>query len=198
MKGLALAKRPDLKSLEAEKAKGDAEVDLARAGQIPNVTVEIGYQRENSAIDVNGEEIKDGIISVGMKFSVPIPLFDRNQAGIREARAKKESAVSRYLFTRLSIEREVESAYARLTSAEKSVSIYGKDIIPQLEENLKLIQEAYRIGEVGILAVIEEQKKFFEINDSYLTALYSRQTALVKLETALGGELSAMTDGGEN
>jgi cobalt-zinc-cadmium efflux system outer membrane protein len=42
---------------------------------------------------------------------------------------------------------------------------------------------------VGILTVIEEQKKFFEVNDGYLTALYNRQTALVKLESAVGAEL---------
>jgi len=43
-----------------------------------------------------------------------------------------------------------------------------------------MVQEAYRLGEVGILTVIEEQKKFFEVNDGYLAALYNRQTALDK------------------
>ena len=197
LKGLALAKRPDLKALEAEKAKGDAEVALARAERIPNVTVGVGYQRENSAIDVAGEEIKSRDNLIGMKVSIPIPLFDRNQAGIREAKARKGSAENRYAFTRLTIEREVESAFARLTTAEKSLSIYTKDIIPQLEENLKLVQEAYRLGEVGILTVIEEQKKFFEVNDGYLTALYNRQTALVKLESAVGTDFNMEFAGGE-
>ncbi|MEI8354998.1 MAG: TolC family protein [Deltaproteobacteria bacterium] len=196
LKGLALAKRPDLKALEAEKAKADAEVVLARAERIPNVTVGIGYQRENSAIDVAGEEIKSRDNLIGMKVSIPIPLFDRNQAGIREAKARKGSAENRYAFNRLTIEREVEAAFARLSIAEKSLSIYTKDIIPQLEENLKLVQDAYRLGEVGILTVIEEQKKFFEVNDGYLTALYTRQTAMVKLETAVDADLNMEITGG--
>ncbi|HEX9022249.1 MAG TPA: TolC family protein, partial [Geobacteraceae bacterium] len=191
LKGKALSGRPDLKSLEAEKARGEAETALARAERFPNITVGIGYQRENSAIDVSGEEIKSRDNLIAMKLSIPIPLFDRNQAGIREARARKESAESRYSFARLAVEREVEAAYARLTAAEKSLAIYAKEIIPQLEENLKLVQEAYRLGEVGILTVIEEQKKFFEVNDGYLTALHDRQAALVKLESVTaftGGE----------
>ncbi|MCM2357166.1 MAG: TolC family protein, partial [Geobacteraceae bacterium] len=75
--------------------------------------------------------------------------------------------------------------------------IYAKNIIPQLEENLALVQEAYRLGEVGILTVIEEQKKFFEVNDGYLTALYNRQTALAKLEAAVGADISLEISGGE-
>jgi cobalt-zinc-cadmium efflux system outer membrane protein len=81
--------------------------------------------------------------------------------------------------------------------AEKALSIYAKDIIPQLEENLKLVQEAYRLGEVGILTVIEEQKKFFEVNDGYLSVLYNRQTALAKLEAAVGADVSLEIYGGE-
>ncbi|MDD5167578.1 MAG: TolC family protein, partial [Syntrophales bacterium] len=100
------------------------------------------------------------------------------------------------LFTRKSVEGDVEAAYARLTTADRALSIYSRDILPQLEENLKLVQEAYRLGEVGILSVIEEQKKFIEVSDGYLTALYSRQSALVKLESAVGMELSPETGGG--
>ena len=91
----------------------------------------------------------------------------------------------------------MESALARLTTAEKSLSIYTRDILPQLEENLKLVQEAYRLGEVGILTVIEEQKKFFEVNDGYLAALYNRQTALVKLESVVGTDFNMDFAGGE-
>jgi cobalt-zinc-cadmium efflux system outer membrane protein len=193
LKVAALAARPDLKALAAEREKGEAETALARAERIPNLTVGIGYQRENSAIDVSGEEVKSRDNLIALKLSIPIPLFDRNQAGVREAQAKKLSAESRYDFGRLAVEREVETAYARLLAAEKSVSIYAKGIIPQLEENLKLTQEAYRLGEVGILTVIEEQKKFFEVNEGYLVALHARQTALAKLESVTVTGL----DGGE-
>jgi cobalt-zinc-cadmium efflux system outer membrane protein len=197
LKRLALAKRPDLRAMEAEKAKGDAEISLALAERIPNVSLGLGYQHENSAIDVSGEEIKSRDNLIGLKLSIPIPLFDRNQAGVMEAKARKGSAENRYLYAQKVVEREVESALARLTTADKSVAIYAKDIIPQLEENLKLIQEAYQLGEVGILTVIEEQKKYFEVNDGYLSALYNRQAALVKLEAVVGGDLNMEITGGE-
>lgn len=190
LKSMALAKRPDIKALEAEKAKNDAEITLAHADRIPNITAGLGYQWENTAIEVGGVEGRSRDNLIGLKLSIPIPLFDRNQAGIREAQARKGSAENRCLHARRTIEREVETAYARLAAAEKSHMIYAKDIIPQLEENLKLVQEAYRLGEVGILSVIEEQKKFFEVNDGYLSALHGRKVAIIKLESAVAVDLA--------
>lgn len=189
--------RPDFMALEAEKAKNEAEITLAQAERIPNVTAGISYQRENTAIEVGGVEGKSRDNLIGLKVSIPIPLFDRNQAGIQEARARKGSADNRYLSARRAIEREVEAAYARLAASEKSLAIYREDIIPQLEENLKLIQEAYKLGEVGILTVIEEVKKFSEVNEAYLAAQYNLQTALVKLDSATGNDIAIETQGGK-
>lgn len=195
LKTLALDKRPDLWAATAEKNKGEAEVSLAEAERLPNVTAGIGIGWERSVTSLGGLEERNTDYLIGLKLSVPITVFDRNQAGIKEALAKKSSAEIRQQFIRQNIEREVESVYWRLTTAEKSLNIYAREIIPQLTENLKLVQEAYRLGEVGILAVIEEQKKFIEVNDSYLTALYNRNSAGAKLEAAVGVELQK-DDGG--
>jgi cobalt-zinc-cadmium efflux system outer membrane protein len=190
LKQLAHEKRPDLKALEAEKSREESDIILAQAEGIPNITAGLALRRDTSAIEVGGVEGKDTDYIIGLKLSMPIPLFDKNQAGVQEARARRNSTESRLSAAGRNIEREVETAYANLLNAEKVLSLYKSNIIPQLEENLKLTQEAYRLGEVGILAVIQEQKKFFEVSDGYLTALHDRQTALVKLESAVASDLS--------
>jgi len=195
LKAMALKNRPDLQVMETEKSKGEAELSLAQAERLPNVTAGVGLSWERSETSLGGLQERNSDYLIGLKLSVPLQFFDQNQAGIREAQARKSSAETRQAFVRQSIEREVEAAHARLASAEKSLNIYAKDIIPQLTENLKLVQEAYRLGEVGILAVIEEQKKFIDVNDGYLTALYSWNTAVAKLEAAVGVELKKV-DGG--
>ena len=196
LKALALKNRPDLQALASEKNKGEAELTLAQAERLPNVTAGIAFSRERSLTSVGGGmDDRSTDYLIGLKLSVPIPSFDRNQAGIKEAQTRKSSAEIRQASVRQSIEREVEAAHARLAAAEKAANIYAKEILPQLTENLKLVQEAYRLGEVGILAVIEEQKKFVEVNDAYLTALYNRNSAVAKLEAAVGVELKK-EDGG--
>lgn len=195
LKKQALENRHDLKVLKSEIEKAEAEVLLARADRLPNVTVGAGYTREHTLTSLGGLEEKNTNNLLGLKVSFPLPLFDRNQAGQQLASARRNSTESRYLFALQSIEREVEAAHARLNSAQKAVALYRTGILPQLEENLKLVQEAYQLGEVAIMAVIEEQKKFIDVNDSYLTALYNRNSAAAKLEAAVGLELQKV-DGG--
>lgn len=190
LKELAHDKRPDLKALEAEKGRGESDIALAQAEGIPNLTAGLALRRDATAMEIGGIEGKDTAYTIGLKLSMPIPVFDRNQASVQEAKAKRNSTESRLTAAVRTAEREVETAYASLLNAEKVFSLYKSNIIPQLDENLKLTQEAYRLGEVGILSVIQEQKKFFEVSDGYLMAIYDRQAALVKLESAVATELS--------
>ena len=196
LKSMALKNRPDLRALESEISKGEAEVTLALAERIPNLTAGIAVSRESTLTSVGALDDRSTDYLIGLKLSVPIPFFDQNQAALKEARIRKSSAGIRQASVRQSIEREVEGAHTRLATAEKSLNIYTMEIIPQLLENLKLVQEAYRLGEVGILAVLEEQKKFSEVSEGYLSALYSRNAALAKLEAAVGIELNKF-DGGK-
>lgn len=189
LKQLAQGKRPDIKVLEAERSRGESDCILAQAESIPNITAGLSLKRDTTAMEIGGIEGKDTAYSIGFKLSIPIPVFDKNQAGVQEARARRSSTESRLTAATRNAEREIETAYASLQNADKVLSLYKDTIILQLEENLQLTQEAYRLGEIDILAVIQEQKKFFEINDSYLTALHDRQAALVKLETAVATEL---------
>ena len=190
LKQLAHAQRPDVKALEAEKERNDADIVLARSEAVPNLTAGLAVKRDTTSIEVGGVEVKDTDYTIGFKLSMPIPVFDKNQAGVQEARAKRSSTESRLLAASRNVEREVETAYASYLNSEKVLSLYKTNIIPQLEENLTLSQEAYRLGEVGILAVIQEQKKFFDVSEGYLMALHDRQAALVKLETAVATELT--------
>ncbi|MSM38582.1 MAG: TolC family protein [Geobacter sp.] len=190
LKQLAFAKRPDLKALEAEKSKGDAEIALAQSEAIPNLTAGLAFRRDTTSMEIGGVEGKDTAYTIGLKLSMPIPLFDKNQAGIQEARAKRSSSESRFFAATRNVERDVETAYASFQNAEKVLSLYKSSIIPQLEENLQLTHEAYRLGEVGILSVIQEQKKFFEVSDGYLAALHARQLAFVKLESAVATDIN--------
>lgn len=187
LKELAIASRPDLKSLETERSRGAADLALAEAESVPSLTAGIFYTREQRSDETGmGEEkVRDNLL--GIRLSMPLPLFDRNQAGAQEARARKSGSESRLEAAVKNVAREVEAAYADQQNAADVLSLYSRDILPQLQENLKLTQEAYRLGEVGIIAVIQEQKKFFDVSDGYLTALHARQLALVRLEAAVGG-----------
>lgn len=186
----SLAARPDLLALRLELDKAGTETRLARAEALPDLTAGIFAQWERSSVEVGGMSSTSSDTQLGLRLSMPIPLFDRNRGGRAAAQAHMDAADSRRLALERTITAEVEAAVARLSSSQGILALFEEGIIPQLTENMQLTQEAYRIGEVGILAVIDEQKKFFEVNDSYLAALHNRRVATVKLETAVATELT--------
>jgi cobalt-zinc-cadmium efflux system outer membrane protein len=186
----ALATRPDLMALARERDKAETEYRLANAEALPNLTAGVFAQWQRSSVEVGGMSSINRDTQVGLRLSMPIPVFDRNQGGRAAAQARLDAADSRRLALERTITAEVETAISRLSSSERILALLEQVIIPQLTENLKLTQEAYRIGEVGILSVFDEQKKFFEVNDGYLSAQHSRHVALIKLETAVAQDLN--------
>jgi cobalt-zinc-cadmium efflux system outer membrane protein len=186
----ALASRPDLLALSSERDKAETENRLAEAEALPNLTAGLFAQWQRSLTEVGGMSSTSSDTQLGLRLSMPIPVFDRNQNGQAAARSRWNAADSRRLAMERSITAEVEATASRLSSSERILALFEKGIIPQLKENLNLTQEAYRIGEVGILSVIEEQKKFFEVHDGYLSAQHSRSVALIKLETAVARDLN--------
>ncbi|MBI5656523.1 MAG: TolC family protein, partial [Geobacter sp.] len=124
LKLLAFAKRPDLKALEAENSKGDADIALAKSEAIPNLTAGLTFRRDTTSMEIGGVEGKDTAYTIGLKLSMPIPLFDKNQAGIQEALAKRSSSESRFFAATRNVERDVDTAYASFQNAEEVLSLY--------------------------------------------------------------------------
>lgn len=186
----ALTTRPDLLALSRERDKAETENRLAEAEALPNLTAGLFAQWQRGSTEVGGMSSTSSDTQLGLRLSMPIPVFDRNLNGQAAARSRLDAADSRRLAMERSITAEVEAAVSRVSTSERILTMFEQGIIPQLKENLNLTQEAYRIGEVGILSVIDEQKKFFEVNDSYLSAQYNKRVASIKLETAVAAELT--------
>jgi len=54
LKQFSLGQRPDLKALEAEKNRGEAELVLARAEGVPNITAGLAFKSDPTVPEVNG------------------------------------------------------------------------------------------------------------------------------------------------
>lgn len=195
LKALAVKNRPELLAAKLEAAQADAELQLAQAERIPDVTAGLAVTRERSETSLGGLEETETDYLLSLTLSMPIPLFDKNQAGVRLAQTRISNAVAKESLQRQGVELEVEAAYRRLLASEKALAIYNREIIPQLAGNLKIVQEAYQLGETGIAAVIEEQKKFHQVSESRLRALQQRDGARARLEAAVGLESNEMCGG---
>ena len=99
--GLAIANRADLKAARLQEAMDEAEIAVAKAEATPNITASAGYVKENRAFEAPaplGQKLLDHENLLSFGFSIPLPLFNRQQGNIAEAvslqsqaRAKREA-----------------------------------------------------------------------------------------------------------
>jgi cobalt-zinc-cadmium efflux system outer membrane protein len=112
------------------------EYERARAEVIPNVTIGGGYARD----------FPDGYGGAVLTLDAPIPLWDRNQGRIYEARARWAHAQAGVGETTARLNRDAAAALARYESARQQVERLEKEILPRQRQNLKLMRAGYQAG----------------------------------------------------
>lgn len=178
LKTQAIARRNDLRSVQLNAALTESELRLAKAANIPDLSVGALAQRNR---DEN---------TLGVKLTIPLPFFDRNRAEINAAEAQQQVNTIEISSQERKISREVMAAYLSLKTAQKTLKFYEGDSVRLLDENLKLTQTAYELGEVKLLEVILMQNEFVEMRFAYLEALSTYYKALVQLEATIDTPIS--------
>jgi cobalt-zinc-cadmium efflux system outer membrane protein len=143
----------------------------AEVEPIPNLTFNGGYQWT-----VNQPHSQ---ALVGIYF--PIPIWDRNQGNIRAANASIRQAVAQVSSVRNEITRQVAEALGRYRTAQATVELYERDILPDANKSLELGRAVMRAGELDTLRLLQTQRLVFESNLDYIAALQERLSAAALL-----------------
>jgi cobalt-zinc-cadmium efflux system outer membrane protein len=189
---IALRERADLQAARIAEELGDARIGLAEAQRTPNLAASVRYSRSRSVFEntpVGTLNDIDHLLTVGV--SIEIPIRNRNQGEIAAAVGEKTQAKYRREFVEAVVKRDVALALNRYAAAAQSLAIYGGQVLPRAEENLRTIRAAYGFGEMPVLDVIAEQRRLVESQTQYNAALRDYYTSLAELERALGKPLPA-------
>ena len=178
LKTRALTHRPDLKSQRLNLQLTESTHKLAKAANIPNLN--IGGIAERSSSEMG----------FGVKFSIPLPLFDWNRAEIDVAKAQKLEDNAQIENTERQIVRDVMAAYLSLNAAQQNLKFYDNNLLKLLNENLTRTRSAYELGEAQLLELILIQNEFVKTRFAYLDAIASYIKAFVELEAAIGTSLT--------
>lgn len=179
-----LARNPDLARVETEISQRKAALDLARSGRIPDLTVSLGAR--------NFRETDDNAAVFG--FSLPLPLFDRNQGGIAEARAELSSA--RHLRSAIRTEAlaALAESYQALQSAHLEARALKEETLPAARQAFDAVRIGYEAGKFGFLEVLDSQRTLFEVTQQYTDALADYHQARIDVERLTGAPLSEQID----
>jgi cobalt-zinc-cadmium efflux system outer membrane protein len=175
---LALEKRPDLRAVEEERGRIEAEMALTRRLIIPNPTVSFLYREE---------EKRDRIAGAAIRF--PLPVFDRKQAELAQLAGRKDQAAQERQSLELQVRQEVGNALRAYNTAKAEVEVFEQAVLERATENFQLIETAYREGQINLLQLVVVQNTLLTAQLSYIDALQGYWQARVALERAIGTEL---------
>src|SRR5262249_26210986 len=117
----ALTARPDLLALQHDQARNQADLRLQIAEGKVDYTIGAEYRREQG---VNGRGNM-----LGLFFSAPLPIFNRNQGEIARAQAATEKADHTVIARRTDIAGEVAAAYQEFESAREVLTDIERDLL---------------------------------------------------------------------
>lgn len=170
----APSERPDV--VAAERAVSAARADIAADERAawPVPVLRSTYQREESA-DVF-------FLSVGL----PLPLFQRNQGAIAQARGELGVADAQRDGLRRRVDAERRAARARYQGARDGLSVMELEALPGLEAGLRLVQRSFEAGHADITNVLVVQRELADTRREYLDSLLELAEAGLALERAMG------------
>lgn len=152
---------------EAEVTQRGLAVEVENARGFPDVTAGIGARRF--------EVGDDGALV--LELSVPLPLLNRNQGGIAEARRRYEKARWERDKAIVSAEAALRVAYAALFGAFDEAAILRDRTIPKAESALRGAVEGYRRGLLTALDVLDSRRTLYEVRLQYIDALSAYHSA---------------------
>jgi len=166
-----LENNPKLKRYESEYAKRTAVANFEESKAIPDLTISAGFRRLN---DVNANTFLIGA-------SIALPIFDRNQGAIHEAKIRVDQKKREYESVKNRLTLQLNVLYKRFMAVRSTAEQLKKESIPQAKEAFKIIKEGNLVGRFAILDVLDAERTLFELQNQYLNIIgeiYSVQTEI--------------------
>ncbi len=178
--GISLPRNPDLQRWATELAQRQAAVELAEANAIPNVTVEAGYRRY--------EDTNDNGFVFGA--SVPLPVLNRNQGAIAEARHQLRAAKEAQRAAEVRVRTALTQTYTELATAYREVAALRQTILPAAIRAFDSVNAGYLEGRYRYLDVLDAQRTLIANRERMVRAMTDYRQALVRVERLTGGPLA--------
>lgn len=182
------ARHPALRARAIAARAGRSRLALEDREVWPEPTVGLSYAREAG---LGGEPGAD-VFMAHLGFS--LPLWRRNQG--ERARAEAEVVVAERAAeaTAAELRGALVEAAAALDAAAARVALYRTGVVPQLEQNLTLLQRAYELGEVDVHQVSQTRERLLAATGRAIEARVAWYETAAALEGLVGSEIWAEGD----
>ena len=178
----ARSARPDLTAARQEQARSQADLRLQLAQGKVDYTLGVAFERQRSVLGSGN--------ALGVFFSVPLPIFNRNQGEIARATAEQSKAGTSIAALATDVSGEVTSAYQEFESARLVLQDIENDLLTPSRVARETTAYVYEAGATSLLDVLDAQRAFNDTMETYYTAQADYRRAELRLMTATGEEVT--------
>ena len=165
------APRPDLVAAQAALRKADWDWRLQKAMQVPDPTVLVQYEHEPF----------DQPNTVGVGFSLPLPIWNQNGGNIHSAAAARDQASAQVGKIETQVASDISTAEVSYHEAVTRWHKYQKEISPRAAEVLKSVTYAYQKGGAALLDLLEAERSDNDVRLATAQAMADSATAAATL-----------------
>ncbi|MBI4893890.1 MAG: TolC family protein [Acidobacteria bacterium] len=178
----ALARRPDYLLGQESQARSRADLRLQMANGKVDYTVGTEYTHQR-AWGISGS-------SMGVYFSMPLPVFNRNQGEIARAEREIVLAGARNTALESSIQAEVIKAYRQYEVNRQLLASIEAEMISKARSVRETTEYSYKRGEASLVEYLDAQRAFNDTMVAFNDARANYARSLYLLDTVTAGTVA--------
>lgn len=169
----------------ADLATAEAQIRLARANRVPDITLSAGARRLQAS--------RDTAAVVGV--SIPIPLFNNGRAAIGQATAERDQLMAQLRLARLDADRAIASAVADVANAAATARAANGPALAAAQEAARIARLGYGQGKFNQIELLDAERTLSETRATATDALIAFHTATARLRRLTSAAPSATPSG---
>jgi outer membrane protein TolC len=126
---------------------------------------------------------------LGTLVQFELPFLHRNGGPIKEKLAARNTARAAYAAQLHALRGDLADAIGRTSAVQKQIAFYRGDMLPSVNESIRLTESSVKAGQLDMLALLKAQSSVIEAKAAYYDTLLEYRRNLQSVETALGRRL---------
>jgi len=175
--------RPDLKLAEMAVQAGAADVSLVQASRWEDVGVGVFVEGERFRDEPEGIEPQ---ALVGVRFSVPLPLWKNGSGAVAEKQAAAERQKQLLESLRLTALNQALAAHRAMAAQYRAASLADTRVLPSARKQVSDSEAAYQRGELDLPSLFLARERLANFETAALEARRKFHLALSEWLTAVG------------
>ncbi len=176
----ALRERPDLKVMKLNREYQERNVKLQKSLSVPDI--KFGYQPTDKGSNFTRPYS-------GFNVEMPLPLFDRNQGRIQEAKLNLKQSFYELELQKSRVVNEVIAAYNRFEKTNEGLQLYSNDFIDRLSTLNMNVNQNFQRRNISLLEFIDQQRIFITTNLQWIDLKQLYLDSINDLNFSIGSQI---------